>query len=129
MEDYLAIIGIIIIILFAVFMYIYQWHKDGKNFSILERVINLTRLKKERSYDVPNFMSQLMFIIPTDVKVTSITVGDDNQIKLTVESPKYAQLGYFVSRLKLAGIIKNVDMEVTEMSSDIKIIVKGELPW
>ena len=69
-----------------------------------------------------------MFIIPTDVKVTSITVGDNNAIKLTAESPKYAQLGYFVSRLKLAGIIKNVDMEVTEMSSDIKIIVKGELP-
>ena len=94
----------------------------------LQNIIQTIRLRREATYQVPNFMSQLMFIIPTDVKVTSITVGDGSAIKLTAESPKYAQLGYFVSRLKLAGIIKDVEMEVTEMSSDIKIIVKGVLP-
>ena len=94
----------------------------------LQNIIQTIRLRREATYQVPNFMSQLMFIIPTDVKVTSITVGDGDAIKLTAESPKYAQLGYFVSRLKLAGIIKDVEMEVTEMSSDIKINVKGVLP-
>ena len=38
MEDYLAIIGIIIVIVFAVSVYVYQWHKDGKTFSFLEKV-------------------------------------------------------------------------------------------
>ena len=38
MENYIIIIGIVIIILFTVFIYIYQWHKNGKTFSFLEKV-------------------------------------------------------------------------------------------
>ena len=95
----------------------------------LQRVIDLTRLKRERSYDVPNFMSQLMFIIPVDVKVTSISIGTNDAVILEAESGRYAQLGYFVSRLKIAGILKDVDMKVVDMSSNIKIQVNGVLPW
>ncbi len=47
MEDYLAIIGVIIIVLFIIFMYIYQWHKNGKTFSFLEKV-PWTKEYKER---------------------------------------------------------------------------------
>ena len=94
----------------------------------LERVIALTKLRRERSYDVPNFMSQLMFIIPIDVKVSSISIGTNDAVVLEAESGRYAQLGYFVSRLKLAGILKDVDMEVIDMSSSIQIKVSGVLP-
>lgn len=94
----------------------------------LERVIGLARAKQERSYDVPNFMSQLMFIIPVDVKVTSFSIGTNDTIILEAESGRYAQLGYFVSRLKLAGIIRDLDMEVISMNSNIKIKVNGVLP-
>lgn len=94
----------------------------------LERIIESIRLQQERSFDVPNFLSQLMFIIPTDVKVTSVQIGTDDTVILEAESGKYAQLGYFVSRLKLAGIMKDVDMEVISMSSTIQIKVNGVLP-
>ena len=95
----------------------------------LKDVINRAKIKKERSYNVPNFMSQLMFIIPIDVKVTSISIGSvDNKVILEAESGRYAQLGYFVSRLKLAGILKDVTMDVVDMSSNIKIKVNGVLP-
>ncbi len=94
----------------------------------LEKVIGLARLQKEQTYDVPNFMSQLMFIIPVDVRVTSISVGTNDSVVLEAESGRYAQLGYFVSRLKLAGILKDVGMEVSDMSTDIKIKVNGVLP-
>jgi hypothetical protein len=95
----------------------------------LKDVINRAKIKRERSYNVPNFMSQLMFIIPIDVKVTSISVGSvDNKVILEAESGRYAQLGYFVSRLKLAGILKDVTMDVVDMSSNIKIKVNGVLP-
>ena len=94
----------------------------------LEKVIGLARLQKEQTYDVPNFMSQLMFIIPVDVRVTSISVGTNDSVVLEAESGRYAQLGYFVSRLKLAGILKDVGMEVIDMSTDIKIKVNGVLP-
>ncbi len=101
-------------------------YKDKKD--KLQKIIDSIRLKKERSYDVPNFMSQLMFIIPSNVTVSSIQIGSDDSVILEASSGKYAQLGYFVSRLKLAGILKNVDMEVVDMSSNIQIKIKGVLP-
>lgn len=94
----------------------------------LERILDKIKLQQGRSFDVPNFLSQLMFIIPTDVKVTSVQIGTDDTVVLEAESGKYAQLGYFVSRLKLAGVLKNVEMEVINMSSTIQIKVNGVLP-
>lgn len=94
----------------------------------LQRIIDSIRLQQERTFDVPNFLSQLMFIIPTDVKVTSVQIGTDDTVVLEAESGKYAQLGYFVSRLKLAGVLKDVEMEVINMSSTIQIKVNGVLP-
>ena len=101
-------------------------YKDKKE--KLQRIIDSIRLRKERSYDVPNFLSQLMFIIPSDVTVSSIQIGTNDAVILEASSGRYAQLGYFVSRLKLAGILKNVDMEVVDMSSDIQIKISGVLP-
>jgi hypothetical protein len=96
----------------------------------LQTLINTIRLKKERNYEVPNFLSQLMFIIPSNVKVSSIQIPYNGGKRVTLEasSGMYAQLGYFVSRLKLSGILKNVEMEVVDMSSSIVIKVSGVLP-
>ena len=94
----------------------------------LEKVIGLARMQREQTYDVPNFMSQLMFIIPVDVRVTAISIGTNDNVIVEAQSGRYAQLGYFVSRLKLAGILKDVGMEVVDMTSDIKIKVNGVLP-
>ena len=95
----------------------------------LQKIIDAIRLKKANSYDVPNFMSQLMFIIPAEVNVSSIQIGTDDTVILEASSGRYAQLGYFVSRLKLAGVLKEVEMNVVDMSSDIKIKIRGVLPW
>lgn len=89
------------------------------------------------SFDIPNFMSKLMFVIPENVKVTSIAVmpttssTEETSQKVTMyaESGQYAQLGYFVSRLKLDNVLTNVDMSVESMSGNIKIKINGELPW
>ncbi len=94
----------------------------------LQRILDTIKVQTERSYRVPNFLSQLMFIIPTDVRVTSVNVTTDNVVTMKAESGKYAQLGYFVSRLKLAGVLKNVEMEVISMDSTIQIKVNGVLP-
>lgn len=94
----------------------------------LQRILDSIRTQEERAFDVPNFLSQLMFIIPTDVRVTSVVIGTDDTVQLSAESGKYAQLGYFVSRLKIAGVLKNVDMDVVSMNSTIQIKVNGVLP-
>ena len=94
----------------------------------LAKILETIKMTAEHSFSVPNFMSQLMFIIPEDVRVTSVTITTDNQVTIEASSGKYAQLGYFVSRLKLEKALNNVDMEVLSMDSDIKIKINGELP-
>ena len=94
----------------------------------LAKILETIKMTAEHSFSVPNFMSQLMFIIPEDVRVTSVTITTDNQVTIEASSGKYAQLGYFESRLKLEKALNNVDMEVLSMDSDIKIKINGELP-
>ena len=81
-----------------------------------------------KTFNIPNFLSKLMFIIPANVRVTSIDVNESGNVTIDAESGQYAQLGYFVSRIKLERALLNVDMEVVSVNSDIKIIISGVLP-
>lgn len=84
--------------------------------------------KRKSNFDIPNFMSQLMFIIPQGVTITNINITELGEVEIDANSSQYAQLGYFVSRLKLEKILLNVDMSVVEMQQNIKIKVGGMLP-
>lgn len=99
-------------------------YKDMKS-SLVELLSKVTTRKV--SFDIPNFMSKLMFVIPENVKVTSIVV-DDGRVQMSAESGQYAQLGYFVSRLKLDNVLTDVDMSVESMQGNIKIKVSGAMP-
>ena len=90
--------------------------------------INQTAQEKANDFDIPNFLSELMFIMPANVKVTSIDVDKNGEVKMEAESGQYAQLGFFVSKLKLAEVLNDVDMEVVSDSGNIKIIVSGVMP-
>lgn len=90
--------------------------------------INQTAQEKANDFDIPNFLSELMFIMPSNVKVTSIDIDKNGEVKMEAESGQYAQLGFFVSKLKLAEVLKEVDMEVVSDSGNIKIIVSGVMP-
>ena len=46
-------------------------------------------------------------------------------MKLIAESGQYAQLGFFVSKLKLSEVLKDVDTTFDEISSEY-IVVFGE---
>ena len=90
--------------------------------------INQNAQAQGNNFDIPNFLSELMFIMPSSVKVTSIDVDETGNVKMDAESGQYAQLGYFVSKLKLAKVLDDVDMEVVSDSGNIKIIVSGVMP-
>ena len=95
----------------------------------LEAVIDKIKNKQtNKTFDIPNFLSKLMFIIPANVRVTNIVVDESGEVTIDAESGQYAQLGYFVSRIKLERALLNVDMEVASVNSDIKIIISGVLP-
>lgn len=84
--------------------------------------------KIKSNFDIPNFMSQLMFIIPQEVAITNINISEFGEVEIDAVSTQYAQLGYFVSRLKLEEVLLNVDMTVVEMQQNIRIKVGGMLP-
>ena len=90
--------------------------------------INQSVQAQGNDFDIPNFLSELMFIMPSSVRVTSIEVDANGNVKMEAESGQYAQLGYFVSKLKLAEVLNDVDMEVVSDSGNIKIIVSGVMP-
>lgn len=95
----------------------------------LEMILETIRTKQERSFDIPNLLSRLMFSIPDEVKVTSVSVNTGDRVTISAESGRYAQLGYFVSRLKLEGVLNDVNMQVVSMdTSSIKIMINGVLP-
>lgn len=95
----------------------------------LEEVMEVIETEKRKSnFDIPNFMSQVMFIIPQGVSITNINISEMGEVEIYAVSTQYAQLGYFVSKLKLENVLTNVDMQVLEMEQNIKIKVGGMLP-
>lgn len=95
----------------------------------LSKILETIRTQQERSFDVPNLLSRLMFSIPDEVKVTSIKVTQNEEVSISAESGRYTQLGYFVSKLKLEGVLEQVNMRVVSMDADsIKIVISGVLP-
>lgn len=97
-----------------------NWKNDLQN--VLGKVTTRTA-----NFSIPNFMSKLMFVIPENVKVTYIAV-QDGWVEMDAESGQYAQLGYFVSKLKLEKVLTDVDMKVISMDGNIKIKVSGAMP-
>lgn len=92
----------------------------------LEELLNKVTSRKV-TFAIPNYMSKLMFTIPENVKVNSISVLN-GKVAMEAESGQYSQLGYFVSRLKLDRVLTNVDMSVESMSGSIRIRISGEMP-
>ncbi len=94
----------------------------------LTEIIQKINSESTKSYNIPNFLSRLMFIMPSGVSVTSIKVLETGSVQINAQSGQYAQLGFLVSRIKLEEALKDVDMEVVSVDGNIKIIVSGVLP-
>lgn len=81
-----------------------------------------------RTYNVANFMQQIMKFIPKDVQLISISSNDNKHIEIVAKSNSYASLGYFVSQLKLEGIISGVKIEKVTHGEEIEVSIGGDLP-
>ena len=83
----------------------------------------------ERKNSIPNLLNQLMFIIPEEVQLTSLENKTEKDIKMTASAPEYDKLGYFVAKLKLEGILKDVITSSSQSSGgSVSITIEGELP-
>ena len=83
----------------------------------------------EMKNSIPNLLNQIMYIIPEEVKLTSIENTADKKIKIIAESANYDQLGYFIAKLKLEGYLKDVISSSGQKSGEIvKVTIEGVLP-
>lgn len=94
----------------------------------LSAIIAKINKQSKKTYDIPNFLSKLMFIMPANVSVKTIDIKDTGAVTISAESGQYAQLGYLVSKIKLENALLNVDMTVKSVDSNIKIEISGVLP-
>jgi len=81
-----------------------------------------------RTYNVANFMQKIMKFVPKNVQLVSIESNDNKHVTIKAKSASYAALGYFVSQLKLEGIINNVKIDSVTHGTEISVSIGGDLP-
>ena len=94
--------------------------------SINEKISKVAEAKNS----IPNLLNQIMYVIPEEVRLTSIENTIDKKIRIIAEAEDYDQLGYFIAKIKLEGYLKNVVSSSGQKSGDVvKVTIEGDLPW
>ena len=93
--------------------------------AINEKISKIAEMKNS----IPNLLNQIMYIIPEEVRLTSIENTSGKNIKIVAESANYDQLGYFIAKIKLEGYLKDVVSSSGQKTGDIvRVTIEGVLP-
>ena len=78
---------------------------------------------------IPTLLSEIMFIVPKNVQITSIENTTGTHIVITARAEQYEQLGYFKGRLKTDNILTDVVSDGGQKQNNIvTVVIEGELP-
>ena len=78
---------------------------------------------------IPNLLNKIVYVIPSEVQITSIENTEDTHIVIKAQAEKYEQLGYFKAVLSTKNILLNVQSDSGTKSDDIvSITIEGDLP-
>ena len=80
---------------------------------------------------IPTLLSEIMYVIPKGVQLTSIENPSDKKIVINAQSTQYEQLAYFKTVLKSDGVLlpsSIVSSEAVKEGDIVKIVIEGELP-
>ena len=80
---------------------------------------------------ITTLLSEIMYVIPKEVQLTSIENPSGKKIVINAQSSKYEQLAYFKALLKSKGVLEPtsvVSSEAVKESSLVKIVIEGDLP-
>ena len=92
---------------------------------INEKIEENNRTKKA----IPNLLNRLMYIMPSEVQLTSIKNETSTHIVIQTQSTSYAQLGYLTASIKTNGILTNVISSSGQKDNNIVAIkIEGDLP-
>ena len=83
-----------------------------------------------RKNAIPNFLTQVMFNMPKDVQLVTITNTTSKTIKIVARAEKYEQLGYLKATLKNSGILTDItSTSGTKQNDVIEVTITGNLPY
>ena len=78
---------------------------------------------------IPNLLNRIVYIIPRQVRVTSIRNTQNKHIVIEAQASKYEQLGYFRAALSTTGYLENVkSTSGTKSGGTVVITIEGDLP-
>lgn len=78
---------------------------------------------------IPNLLNRIVYVIPTQVKITSIRNTQDKHIVIEAQAEKYEQLGFFRAVLATDEILLNVKSTSGSKSGQtVTITIEGDLP-
>lgn len=86
------------------------------------------KIGKYTTYNVANFMQKVAKFIPTNVELESISSDDNKTVAIVAKSASYSELGYFISQLKLQGILENIKTSNVKNGTYITVTIGGDLP-
>lgn len=79
---------------------------------------------------IPNLLNKIMFSIPKEVQLVSITNISGKTIQIEAQAKKYEQLGYFIASIKNEGILLDVTSTSGNKNDElIKVTIKGNLNY
>lgn len=86
------------------------------------------KIGKYTTYNVANFMQKIAKYIPTNVQIETISSNDNKTVSIVAKSTSYAELGYFISQLKLKGVLENINTSNVSNGTTISVTIGGDLP-
>lgn len=93
--------------------------------AINKKISNIAEMKNS----IPNLLNQIMYIIPESVQLTSIVNKTTKKITIIAQSSDYDQLGYFIAKIKVEGILNDVVSSSSQKTGEtVTVTIEGELP-
>lgn len=93
--------------------------------AINDKISNIAEMKNS----IPNLLNQIMYTIPEGVQLTSIQNTTGKKISIIAQASDYDQLGYFIAKIKVSGILNNAVSFSSQKSGDVvTVTIEGELP-
>lgn len=78
---------------------------------------------------IPILLNKLMYVMPSEVQLTSVQNTTATHIEIQAQSESYAQLGYLTASIKTNGILTNVISTSGQKENNIITIkIEGDLP-
>ena len=94
----------------------------------IEEKTQMDTESKRLKYSVPTLLNKIMYSIPANVQLTSIT-NTGSKITIIAQSDRYEQIAMFVAKLDKDGILRNVTTDKSNKESEVVVVtIEGELP-